>query len=100
MLQKHGVIGGTLMLIRVARLLSKKLFRLTGKRSGEQLVSLGDGGFGAVHGPTMAMEAPLPISQGAGSSPVASMPLLQIASPSGRVAAPAGHFGDPRHPNG
>jgi anaerobic magnesium-protoporphyrin IX monomethyl ester cyclase len=100
MLQKHGVIGGTLMLIRVARLLSKKLFRHAGTRSGEQLVSLGDGGFGSVHGPMMAMESSPSIDHVAASSTVATMPLLQIGTPSKRVAAPAGHFGDPRHPNG
>ena len=100
MLQKHGVIGGTLMLIRVARLLSKKLFRHAGTRSGEQLVSLGDGGFGSVHGPMMAMESSPSIDHVAASSTVATMPLLQIGSPSKRIAAPAGHFGDPRHPNG
>lgn len=100
MLQKHGVIGGTLMLIRVARLLSQKLFKQPGKGSGEQLVSLGDGGFGSVHGPTMAIESPLPVGQGAASSAAGAMPLLQINSASGRVAAPAGHFGDPRSPNG
>jgi radical SAM superfamily enzyme YgiQ (UPF0313 family) len=100
MLQKHGVIGGTLMLIRVARLLSQKLFKRSSRQSGVQLVSLGDGGFGSVHGPTMAMEAPLPVGQGAASSAAAVIPLLQIDSVSRRVAAPAGHFGDPRHPNG
>ena len=100
MLQKHGVIGGTLMLIRVARLLSQKLFKRSGKQIGEHLVSLGDGGFSSVQGPEPASAMPTPQAGGQTVSTMASRPLLQIQSPARRVAAPAGHFGDPRHPNG
>jgi len=92
MLQKHGIVGGTLMLIRVARLLSQKLFTRPGKQAGEQLVSLGDGGFSTVQGPELTQ-----VSHPAESAP--AMPLLQIASPSRRSAAPAGHYGSPRNPN-
>lgn len=96
MLQKHGVIGGTLMLVRVARLLSKKLYGSSGTSSHEQLVSLGDGAFGHIQDPAMAMAAAAPPSAGMATSG----PLLQIAPSSQRAAAPAGHFGDPRNPNG
>lgn len=100
MLQKHGVIGGTLMLIRVARLLSQKLFKQSGKRSGERLVSLGDGGFGSVQGPVLTPVTEFPIPARPGPSVAPAMPLLQITSPTRGSAAPAGHYGSPRHPNG
>lgn len=93
MLQKHGVIGGSLMLIRVARLLSKKLFTSSGQRPSEQLVSLGDGGFGSVQG--------MPVTMVADQTPMAGSPdLLQIESPERELVAPAGHYGSPASPNG
>jgi radical SAM superfamily enzyme YgiQ (UPF0313 family) len=100
MLRKHGVIGGTLMLVRVARLLSQKLFNHSGKRSGEQLVSLGDGGFGAVQGPDLAPATEFSMPVGPGQLATSVMPLLQITSPSRELAAPAGHYGTPGNPNG
>ncbi|MFZ3015288.1 MAG: radical SAM protein [Nitrospira sp.] len=93
MLQKHGVIGGSLMLIRVARLLSKKLFQLSGRRSDEQLVSLGDGGFGSV--PNM----PVAIAADSGQA-VNSPDLVQIEPLDRELVAPAGHYGSPTRPNG
>ena len=96
MLQKHGVIGGTLMLVRVARLLSKKFYAGSGASSQDQLVSLGDGAFGHIQDPAMAM---VPAAAPA-SNTVNNGPLLQITPSSRRSAAPAGHFGDPRNPNG
>ena len=95
MLQKHGVIGGTLMLVRVARLLSKKFYGGSGA-SHDQLVSLGDGAFGHIQDPAMAMA---PAATPSASAP-SSGPLLQIAPSAPRATAPAGHFGDPRNPNG
>ena len=96
MLQKHGLIGGTLMLVRVARLLSKKLVAGSQTSPHDQLVSMGDGAFGHIQDPAMAMAAASPPS-----TPMAAAgPLLQIAPSSQRPAAPAGHFGDPRNPNG
>jgi radical SAM superfamily enzyme YgiQ (UPF0313 family) len=100
MLQKHGVIGGTLMLIRVARLLSQKLFKRSGKQVGEQLVSLGDGGFSIVDGPELTTAAGFSGSTGSGVQGAAAMPLLQIASRSRSTPAPAGHYGTPGSPNG
>lgn len=93
MLQKHGAIGGSLMLIRVARLLSKKLFAPSGQRQSEQLVSLGDGGFGSVQD--------MPVAMMADQAPMASSTnLLQIESPERDLVAPAGHYGSPARPNG
>ena len=92
MLKKHGLFGGSLMLFRVMRLVLGKL--VYGHRSGaDNLVSMGDGGFTSVEGPA------LPNGAGTTSgSPVASvLPLIHISP---RQAAPAGHFGDPRNPNG
>ncbi|MEK7337710.1 MAG: radical SAM protein, partial [Nitrospirota bacterium] len=100
MLQKHGVIGGTLMLIRVARLLSQKLFKRSGKQVGEQLVSLGDGGFSIVEGPELTTAAGFSGSTGSGIQGTAAVPLLQIASRSRSTPAPAGHYGTPGSPNG
>lgn len=100
MLQKHGVIGGTLMLIRVARLLSQKLFKRSGKQVGEQLVSLGDGGFSIVEGPELTTAAGFSGTTGSGVQESAAMPLLQIASRSRSTPAPAGHYGTPGSPNG
>lgn len=100
MLQKHGVIGGTLMLIRVARLLSQKLFKRSGKQVGEQLVSLGDGGFSIVEGPGFTTAAGFSGSTGSGIQGAEAMPLLQIASRSRSTPAPAGHYGTPGRPNG
>lgn len=100
MLQKHGAIGGTLMLIRVARLLSQKLFKRSGKQVGEQLVSLGDGGFSIVEGPELTTAAGFSGSTGSGVQGTAAMPLLQIASRSRATPAPAGHYGTPGSPNG
>ncbi|CUS31530.1 B12-binding domain-containing radical SAM protein [Candidatus Nitrospira nitrificans] len=93
MLQKHGVIGGSLMLIRVARLLSKKLFQLSGRRSDEQLVSLGDGGFGSV------TDMPVAIAADSGQA-VKSPDLVQIEPLDRELVAPAGHYGSPTRPNG
>lgn len=100
MLQKHGVIGGTLMLIRVARLLSQKLFKRSGKQAGEQLVSLGDGGFSIVDGPGFTTAAGFSGSTGSGIQGTEAVPLLQIASRSRSTPAPAGHYGTPGRPNG
>lgn len=97
MLQKHGLIGGTLMLFRVARLLWGKLFANKMNAAGEQLVSLGDGGFGSVQGPDLAMATPSSMGGGQAGSQI---PLIQIQSVAQPSAAPAGHFGDPHHPNG
>lgn len=94
MLQKHGVIGGTLMLFRVARLLWSKVFKRASRGGGDQLVSLGDGGFGSVQGPAPATS---PSIRTGGAAP---LPLLQIAPAVRTLVAPAGHYGDPRHPNG
>ncbi|MCC6141057.1 MAG: cobalamin-dependent protein [Nitrospira sp.] len=93
MLRKHGFVGGSLMLFRVAKLVMGKLFRRN-IPSSANLVSLGDGGFAAVDGPAL----PAGLAGGGAASPGAgSIPLLQIGR---RQAAPAGHFGDPRSPNG
>jgi anaerobic magnesium-protoporphyrin IX monomethyl ester cyclase len=93
MLRKHGVLGGSLMLFRVVKLIVSKLFN-KGRRSTANLVSLGDGGFASVDGPTLpASLSSSPIPAG---STTTSVPLLHIAR---SQAAPAGHFGDPRHPN-
>ena len=100
MLQKHGIIGGTLMLFRVARLLWGKLFAHASTGAREQLVSLGDGGFGSVQGPELAPASASPLMSGQASAGMAAMPLLQITPASKTLAAPAGHYGDPRHPNG
>ncbi len=100
MLQKHGVIGGTLMLFRVARLLWGKVFTHKLNAASEQLVSLGDGGFGSVQGPDLAAAISIPQTGGQTVSSAGGSPLLQIQSPARRIAAPAGHFGDPRNPNG
>jgi radical SAM superfamily enzyme YgiQ (UPF0313 family) len=100
MLQKHGVIGGTLMLFRVARLLWGKLFKRSGEPSGRQLISLGDGGFGTVHDTTVPMPEEFSLGLGTAAPVLATAPLLKIARSAETVAAPAGHFGDPRHPNG
>jgi hypothetical protein len=96
MLQKHGVIGGSLMLVRVARLLSKKLFAASGRASQEQLISLGDGAFGRIQEPAMSAQ---PVGVGPTASSGAA-PLLTIASTTRTAAAPAGHFGHPSNPNG
>ncbi len=93
MLRKHGLVGGSLMLFRVAKLVMGKLFRRN-IPSSANLVSLGDGGFAAVDGPTLPTGL---AGGGAASTGAGSLSLLQIAR---RQAAPAGHFGDPRHPNG
>lgn len=100
MLQKHGVIGGTLMLIRVARLLSQKLFKRSGKQVREQLVSLSDGGFSIVEGPELTTAAGFSGPTGSGVQGAAALPLLQIASRSRSTPAPAGHYGTPGSPNG
>ena len=97
MLQKHGLIGGTLMLFRVARLFWGKLFRSKMSAAGEQLVSLGDGGFGSVQGPDLALATPSSTGNG---QPGHQISLIQIQSAVQINAAPAGHFGDPHHPNG
>lgn len=95
MLRKHGLLGGSLMLFRVVKLILGRLLS-KGRQSSPNLVSLGDGGFAAVEGP--ALPATLSVGGGrAGSPGPSSVPLLHIAR---RQAAPAGHFGDPRHPNG
>ena len=96
MLQKHGVIGGSLMLVRVARLLSQKLFAGHGHASQEQLISLGDGAFGRIQDSAMSPE-PVGVAPTGSSS---TTPLLTIASASRTGAAPAGHFGHPTNPNG
>lgn len=97
MLQKHGLLGGSLMLIRVARLLSKKVFKSSRKAPDDQLISLGDGGFGTVESPVFTgMPEPGPTLP----EPVAvGAPLIRIAG-SRTATLPAGHYGDPRHPNG
>lgn len=84
------------MLVRLARLLSQKLFGGAGRASQEQLISLGDGAFGQIQESAMS---PQPVGVApAGSSNAA--PLLTIASASRAGAAPAGHFGHPANPNG
>lgn len=94
MLKKHGLLGGSLMLFRVARLVLGKLFYR--RRSGTaNLVSMGDGGFAAVEGPALPSGVGTPSTSSVASRGV--MPLIHISP---RQAAPAGHFGDPRHPNG
>lgn len=94
MLKKHGLLGGSLMLFRVVRLVLGKLFY--GRRSGTaNLVSMGDGGFAAVEGPALPSGVGTP-----SASPVASKGVMPLIHISPRQAAPAGHFGDPRHPNG
>lgn len=100
MLQKHGVIGGTLMLFRVARLLWGKLFKNASNGAREQLISLGDGGFGSVQGPELAPASAFPLMSGQASAGSAGVPLIQITPPAKTSVAPAGHYGDPRHPNG
>lgn len=100
MLQKHGVIGGTLMLFRVVRLLWGKLFKNASIGARQQLVSLGDGGFGSVQGSEFASAVDAPLRTGQTSTGAVAMPLLQITPASKTVVAAAGHYGDPRHPNG
>jgi radical SAM superfamily enzyme YgiQ (UPF0313 family) len=92
MLQKHGVIGGSLMLIRVARLLSKKLLNASNTQSGDQLVSLGDGGFGRVQNVAFPAAPTSSLQETQGT-------LLQIEPLTKELVAPAGHYGTPGSPN-
>lgn len=95
MLKKHGLLGGSLMLFRVAKLLMGKLL-YGGRHSTSNLVSLSDGGFAAVNGPVLPAEV-VSEREGASIAVGTALPVLHITK---RQAAPAGHFGDPRHPNG
>jgi anaerobic magnesium-protoporphyrin IX monomethyl ester cyclase len=92
MLQKHGIIGGSLMLLRVARLLWAKLWRRSGSSESPRFISLGDGGFGSIQDQAMSISA-----NTAGSA--AAEPLLQIARLEKELVAPAGHYGTPDSPN-
>jgi len=94
MLQKHGILGGSLMLFRLARLLMSKLFH-TNRSGADNMVSLGDGGFDSVRGP-MA-----PSATGITHTMTATVPasaLISIASPKSHKI-PAGHYGSPASPN-
>jgi anaerobic magnesium-protoporphyrin IX monomethyl ester cyclase len=91
MLQKHGIIGGSLMLLRVARLLWSKLWKRSSNSQSPHFISLGDGGFGSVQDPVMPMSEP--------AAPGASRSLLQIARLEKELVAPAGHYGTPGSPN-
>ena len=93
MLQKHGMLGGSLMLFRLARLLMDKLFNAQ-RKTADNFVSLGDGGFDSVHGPMLptAVGAPAMTSaiQGAGLIGIGSIKTAKM---------PAGHYGSPASPN-
>jgi anaerobic magnesium-protoporphyrin IX monomethyl ester cyclase len=91
MLQKHGIIGGSLMLLRVARLLWSKLWKRSSNSQSPHFISLGDGGFGSIQDPVMPMLEP--------AAPGASGSLLQIARLEKELVAPAGHYGTPGSPN-
>ena len=94
MLQKHGILGGSLMLFRLARLLMSKLFH-TNRGGADNMVSLGDGGFDSVRGP-MA-----PSATGITHTMTATVPasaLISIASAKSHKI-PAGHYGSPASPN-
>ncbi len=87
MLRKHGLIGGGLMLLRVARVVAGKVLP-KGARKQEALFSPGDGS--VVAAPT----APVPETEKAAR-------LVRLRKkPVDAGAAPAGHFGDPKSPNG
>ena len=94
MLQKHGMLGGSLMLFRLARLLMSKVF--SGQRkAADNFVSLGDGGFDSVQGPI------LPTAAGGALSLTGSIQaagLIGIASAKAQKS-PAGHYGTPASPN-
>jgi anaerobic magnesium-protoporphyrin IX monomethyl ester cyclase len=94
MLQKHGLLGGSLMLFRLARLLLSKIFQGQ-RKTAANFVSLGDGGFDRVHGPALP-----PTGVGAPSmmGAIHGAGLIGIAStkPS---KIPAGHYGSPASPN-
>ena len=93
MLQKHGIIGGSLMLLRVARLLWAKLWRHSGSSESPRFISLGDGRFGSIQDQAMPVSAST-------AGPAAAEPLLQIARLEKELVAPAGHYGTPGSPNG
>jgi hypothetical protein len=96
MLQKHGMLGGSLMLFRVARLLMGKVFK--NRKQAENFVSMGDGGFDSVRGPSVPAAAGI-----AAAIPVISVTprpaLIGIASSKSQIATPAGHYGSPTSPN-
>lgn len=98
MLQKHGMIGGSLMLIRVVRLLWGKLFKRSSADS--HFVSFGDGTIGRVDGPETALGQSIQLASRPASTVSESGALITITSASRAVAAPVGHYGDPRNPNG
>lgn len=94
MLQKHGMLGGSLMLFRLARLLMSKMFHGQ-RKTAANFISLGDGGFDSVQGPalpTPGIGAPSMKGaiQGAGLIGIASTKSTKI---------PAGHYGTPASPN-
>ncbi len=100
MLQKHGVIGGTLMLLRWRNCSQEILWRIRRSIASHQLVSLGDGRFGHIQDPQAMATGGCAISES--NSGISTCRLAEPFSeitPS-KAAAPAGHFGDPRNPNG
>jgi anaerobic magnesium-protoporphyrin IX monomethyl ester cyclase len=94
MLQKHGMLGGSLMLFRLTRLLMSKIFNGQRKTS-DNFVSLGDGGFDRVHGPMLPTAAG---SVPSVTSVIQSAGLIGI-TPSKKHVSPAGHYGSPASPN-
>ena len=95
MLQKHGMIGGSLH-AGPCGTSCQKLFAGHGPSSQEQLISLGDGAFGRIQESAMSSQ---PVGV-ASTGPSSSAPLLTIVPASRAGAAPARHFGHPTNPNG
>ena len=94
MLQKHGLLGGSLMLFRLARLLMSKVF--SGQRkAADNFVSLGDGGFDSVQGPMLPTAAGRALSL---TGSIQAAGLIGIASAKAQKS-PAGHYGTPASPN-
>jgi len=96
MLQKHGVLGGSLMLFRVARLLMGKMFKQ--RKQADNFVSMGDGGFDSVRGPSAPASPGLAMSLPR-SSAIPRSALIGIASTKSKTLTPAGHYGSPGSPN-
>lgn len=89
MLNKHGLLGGGLMLFRLAKLVVRRLFKSSKTAGAQGLVSFGEGGFSAVTGPAIPVATPTPV--GAAS---AELLMPSPARPRDR-AAPGGHPASP-----
>jgi anaerobic magnesium-protoporphyrin IX monomethyl ester cyclase len=83
MLRKHGLMGGSLMLLRVAKVVASRVLPKS-KRRQEALFSPGDGSVVA-----------MPDAPGVSETSAAAR-LVQLKK---KQPAPAGHYGDPKSPN-